>query len=485
MARKITILDDNYTKIDHLPKLHNGKTDWLNSIGEEIEFKYCNIYGVLEIKDVKRTNNKTLLYIQYKNKIFDVETATIQRCKLGKIVNDRNNNALMKWEYNIGDKVIDELFVIDRKLENSKQYYKIYCKKCGFKSQEYYVIKNDELRHYDEYWAEAYTLFKKKGCPCCSKTSSIVVTGINDIGTTDYWMVNYFVDLNDSKKYSSSSNQFVLMRCKDCGVERLYKLSSLKTYGHLPCSCSDNYSFPNKFSYFLFKNIEGVENYQREYSPSWLKPYRFDNYFEYKNKKYVVEMDGGLGHGKKSFGSNNKDIEGLYRDQIKDKLAAEHNITVIRINSEKSDFNFLKENTIKQLSGIIDLSNVDWKYIYENAVSNIVKKICQYADKHYTFTGNKRIESKYILEISQKFDINKATVVKFLKVGRDFGWCNYITWLERAKDIENKIYELYKKNRNQSLENIAQQLGIQVWDVGNATTRLIKNNKIVPRRNKI
>ena len=484
MARKITRLDDNFTNINHLPKFKNGKTDWLKSVGEKIEFKYCGINGVLEIIGATRKNKKTFLDIQYNNKIFHIETAVIQRCKLGKIVDDKDNNALIKWRYDIGDKVIDDIFIIGRKFENSTQYYKITCNKCGFKSQGYYVVKNKELKYYEEYWVDSDVLYTKKGCPCCSKKSSIVVPGINDIATTDFWMIDYFVNKCDSQKYSSGSNSDILMKCKDCNHERLYKLSRLKEYGHLPCSCNDNYSLPNKFSYFLFKDMVGIENYKREYNPDWLKPYYYDNYFEYNGKKYVVEMDGGLGHGKKIFGSSQKDIEGLKRDKIKDKLAKSHGITVIRINSEKSDLNFLKENTIKMLSGIIDLSNVNWEYVYQNATSNMVKRVCEYANQHYSFIGNKLVESKYITEISHKFDIANLTVVRFLKVGRGLGWCNYISYIERAKDIEDKVYELYQQNRNQGYESIAQQLGIEIWDVANATKKLIKNNKIIARRQK-
>lgn len=449
-----------------------------------MEFRYCNIFGILTIKDVRRKDNITFLTISYNNKTLDIRQSNLMQCRLGKLLSNKDeNDILIKWIYNIGDNVIDDVYVIGRKIISAKQYYKVSCKRCGFVSQNHYVVKNKELKHIDEYWCLSTTLKELKGCPCCSeKKSSIVVTGINDIDTTDHWMVKYFANKDDAKKYSSCSNFPILMKCPDCGYERLYEPSNLKTYKHLPCSCNDNYSLPNKFSYFVFKGIKIIQNYQREYNPDWLKPYSYDNYFEYENKKYVVEMDGALGHGKKSFGSKKSDIDGLKRDNIKDAIAKEHNITVIRINSEKSDLNYLKENMLKMLSNIVDLSVVDWQYVYEKATSNIVKNVCEYAKENYKFVGNKKIESKYIENISLKFDIAKPTVVRFLKIGRDLGWCTYITYWEKSKIIEDKVYELYQQDRNQGYEDIAQKLGVEIWDVANATKKLIKNNKIIARR---
>lgn len=102
--------------------------------------------------------------------------------------------------------------------------------------------------------------------------------------------------------------------------------------------------------------------------------------------------------------------------------------------------------------------------------------------KNYEFTGDKLKESQYISEISKKFDIAKVSVVRFLKTGRNLGWCKYITCWEKSKEVKDKVLELYKENRNQSIKDIAKQLGIKAWDVSNATKQLIKDNEIIARR---
>ena len=86
--------------------------------------------------------------------------------------------------------------------------------------------------------------------------------------------------------------------------------------------------------------------------------------FFYNNKQYIVEMDGGLGHGFyncdaiRGIGLNGKDL-----DEYKDKMALEHNIFVIRIDcfytKMEDRFSYIK-NSIQnsELSNILIMINV-------------------------------------------------------------------------------------------------------------------------------
>lgn len=483
MTRPITILNDNYIDLDNLPKLVGGKIDWFNSVGYELNFKYCDIIGILKIIKVERKNKATILNVNYNGTTCNIHSNDLRMCKLNKIIRKNDKSLFINWKYNIGENVVKDIYILDRKFDNSIQYYKIICKKCGFKSQSHYITKGKKSLYKNEYWIDGTYLSEFKDCPCCSESRhSIIVKGINDIATTDQWMVRYFSDKTNAYKYSSGSHSKILMKCPDCNTERIYQISNLKFYKHLPCSCGDNISFPNKIAYYLFKDLKDIYDYTREYNPDWLKPYFYDNYFKYKNKEYIIEMDGALGHGNKSFGSNDKDVEGLKRDKLKDELAKEHNITVIRIDSTKSDFEYIKGNIIKSIGNLLDLSDVDWNKIHENSTHNIVKEICIYANKHYTFNGDRLKDAEKITEISLKFHVCRSTVIRYLKRGRNFGWCEYITFLERSKIITDKVYNMYIKNRNLSYKQIADTLNIEIWDVANATTRLIKKNKIISTR---
>ena len=87
-------------------------------------------------------------------------------------------------------------------------------------------------------------------------------------------------------------------KCPHCGKVSKNKKSPNGLYHNkgLGCSCSDGISYPNKFSYELLSQLP-VTNVIHEYNPHWLKPYRYDNYFEFDGDKYILEMDGNLGHG--------------------------------------------------------------------------------------------------------------------------------------------------------------------------------------------
>ena len=95
-------------------------------------------------------------------------------------------------------------------------------------------------------------------------------------------------------------------------------------------------------------------------------------------------MDGGLGHGNKTFKTNEKDVDGLKRDKEKNILASNHNIIMIRIDCKESNLNYIKNNIINsQLSVLFNLKNVDWNHI--DALSknkNFYKDLCNQTLRH-------------------------------------------------------------------------------------------------------
>ena len=351
-------------------------------------------------------------------------------------------------KYNIGDFIEESnLDIIDKKTEKTqsgyvKSMYKYKCRTCGFDCGKHYVKGVEK----DENWAR-----KIKGCGCCN--SYLCVTGINDIATTDPWMMPYFVEQNECYRYKSCSNAKTLMRCIYCGKEKIYSICQLFAYKKMPCECCDKRSYPNKFSYYMFMQlIDRLDYYDREYSPSWAGRYRYDNYFVYRNKGYVVEMDGGLGHGKRTFGKWGKpDTEGLKRDIIKEQLAYEHNIQVIRVDSIISSKEYLKENLIKELNGILDLSGIDWDEIERNVYANEVKHICDYY-KQYIDNNDKY---DLIRVMSSIYNISEDTIKSYLKIGTKLGWISYSTEIEIKKEKLDIVCDLKRNNHNYTSVDIS------------------------------
>ena len=59
-------------------------------------------------------------------------------------------------------------------------------------------------------------LSSNQGCACCH--SLVVVPGINDIPTTDPWMISYFQGgYDEAKRYTHGSEQKIHPVCPECG----------------------------------------------------------------------------------------------------------------------------------------------------------------------------------------------------------------------------------------------------------------------------
>ena len=64
-----------------------------------------------------------------------------------------------------------------------------------------------------------------QGCPICN--GSRVVAGINDIFTTDRWMVDLGVSEEDAKRYSRCSNKKITVKCPDCGKNKKIAINNI------------------------------------------------------------------------------------------------------------------------------------------------------------------------------------------------------------------------------------------------------------------
>lgn len=276
-------------------------------------------------------------------------------------------------------------------------------------------------------------LTDKTGCPVCANRQ--IVHGINDIATLRPEYVKYFANPEDAKKYSPQSNQYVLLRCPDCGKEKWMQVYMLFSRGFSCNYCSDKISYPNKYLRGFLNQLE-LSKIIYEYSPKWAKPYRYDGYFEYKSKKYIIEMDGKFHYCDNNMSNITADMQKEI-DNIKDKLALEHNITMIRIDCLKSD-NYYISNNIKNsiLNDIFDLSKVNWDKCNAFATSNITKEVCLYYEK------NKSSKK----EISNLFGISSNTVLRYLKAGNKLGWCDYP--VNNNIKIERKKVITYDTNKN-------------------------------------
>lgn len=261
------------------------------------------------------------------------------------------------------------------------------------------------------------------GCPLCSH--KVTVEGINDISTLYPELVKYFKYENDSKKYSLNSRKKVWFICPVCSHEKYMEIHNFKNNGFNCPMCGDHSSYPNKFAHNLLAQLN-VENLIFEYHPDWAGNRYYDNYFEYKGKAYIIEMDGGFHYSDNNMSGQTSE-ESQKIDLIKDNLAKEHNIKVIRIDCRYSSFKYIKENILSSyLSEIFDLSTIDWNSCDKAKIgyTSKTKEICDYYNNI----------NKNVTNISKYFNLDISCIYDYLHKGTNLGFCNFIP-TDRRKGV--------------------------------------------------
>lgn len=468
MASHITY----HFKLDltNLPLRCDHEYNWLDSVGCTIPFT-CDLFsGIFTIHDYlpKTMHSSAKIVLEYCGQILKpITTGGILRCQFNSIMKDY----LPFWKYNIGDEIHSDhsdFIIIDRKY-NGARYYKIQCLRCGFNSNmKYYVVKNKCYNN--EYWIVEYKMTKSP-CPCCGGFSKIIVKGINDINTTDPWMTQYFVNQDIVDICTYGSNKKYLLKCPDCGTTRYYSINNVHRLRHLPCLCNDNLSMPNKISYLIINSIrDQLDYYEREYSPKWIGRYRYDNYLVYHGKSYILEMDGGLGHGKLTYKSREVDITGLQTDQYKDMMAEQHNITVIRIDCSDQNYEHMCINVQNALQQIIGISiEINKDQIIMDALSNSVKEICEYYEVNKGKMNNK--------QIAKHFNVSITYFQHCINWGIKYGWCTRIPQKEQRKIYKQMAIQLKNQHLDYSTREIADVIGVSASSVFTYLTEGAKENK--------
>lgn len=391
-----------FINLNKLPRNKLGAIDWIGSVGSKVYFEYDDIKDYIEIVDYIPKNQK--IKIKYKNNYDTMASSMFVKCSFGKILNKRTGG----FKLSIGETIVDDrrdLVIIDREYRTSKggkkyneKWYKYYCMNCGA-----------------ELWTIESSLLKEIGCSCCA--NKIVIEGINDIATTDSWMISIIDDLNFCKTHTHGSNIKINPVCPDCGRKMNKMIPVYKIYEQhsIGCNCKDGVSYPNKFMFNLLKQLN--INFINEYSPEWIGKMKYDFYISSMN--LIIEMDGGLGHGKRIYNKENKTIEQTIEcDKYKDEMAKKHNLKVIRIDCDydhNDRFEYIKEKTVKGLQEILDLTNINWKECNAYSCNNLVKIACKIKNDNPNLTTR---------QISEIMGYNCATIRDWLKHGNGI-WCNY------------------------------------------------------------
>lgn len=387
--------------LDDLPK-RGTFIDWKNCIGRKVKFIYDDVDGDLEIINYYLINNHPVIDAEYNNEISSIYLGSFKKCQLGYLLKKQTN----QYKYNIGDVVITktgeieilELIRISRNKGRTEKGYKYKC----------LIDENIDVVYESN-------LSKGVGCNVC--VGRKVLKGVNDFQSNFPEYANLLKYPEQGYKISFGSNKTEIFICPNCYYEKSYMINKIINNGLCCNKCGDGFSFPNKIAFNLLEQLR--VDFIPEYSPDWIKPKRYDFYFELDNKKYIVEMDGGLGHGyKNNLNGRSKEDRKLTKekDRQKEILAERHDIQIIRIDCLKSDLEYIKNNILNsKLNDLFNLSTIDWLNCYKFAYGSRVKEAVNYWNNGIRNT----------VEIGKIMKISRNTIAKYLKQGNELGLCDY------------------------------------------------------------
>ena len=430
MSRKTIkkiFIEDLQMKIYH----GNKCIDWTGSKGRIVRFIYGDIKGSFLIKDVVKGNNCSKLLLQYKDTEKWYDAGHVKNCEIGSLIGTYSS----EYRYKIGQTIKENnrnFTIIGSKKEQDntgivRKYYKYHCNECTA-----------------ELWMEESNIKRGSSCACCGNISNkIVVKGINDIATTNPWMIPYFENEEDCYKYTCDSNKKINMKCINCGHKKELAICYLHKNGFSCPICGDGISYPEKVIMNLLKqlNIDFIMQLNNKQF-NWCDKFRYDFYFELNNKKYIIETHG-LQHYENNGGFFNKLKEQQKIDIIKQELALKNGIDeYIIIDCRESNIDFIKENILhSKLNNIFNLNNVDWNYINEKSQKSLLVEICKYWKEHNNINSEK-LSTTYVGKV---FNVDRTTVLRYIKIGNDIGLCNYTKRNTILKN-ENNYLEVYKDN---------------------------------------
>lgn len=431
--------------------------NWKKSVGKKVPFTYKEIEGEFEILNFERTKNSTdaRIKISYNNKIKEMSLSTflrghfVQFLKSNNVASDNNYSLLCK--YNVGDLITiynknqkpSNYKVLGIRTGNSKygnyktSVYTLECQGCGttLEREQYYI----------------------KGCPYCSNRKAF--KGVNDITTTDKWMVQFFPNgESEACKYTAGSGHRIKPICPYCGKQsdKQIIIANLKKIGGFRCEyCSDGISFSEKFFLQVLKHLNIHYTYQA---------YNKDVPFECGKKIYdfylpdfscIIETHGSqhyLGFNKKQSAETIQN-----GDALKKRYALLGGIeNYIEINCSNTSLKSLRSNieasAFYSVCGISG-DEIDWNKCYRLAQKSVVIDICNDYELNYYTIG----------ELEAKYELGKHGIHNALRKGNEIGLCNYIPNRIRYAPIDiyfDGKYITSKKSATEVADYLCNEIGI-------------------------
>lgn len=270
------------------------------------------------------------------------------------------------------------------------------------------------------------------GCPICGKIKRIKNSSMTKLtqnantllGVKHPHLIECLSNKDDAFRYGYTSKHKIAWICPDCNF-KFEKSPSNMANGSFVCpNCIRNDSYPNRFMFNVLFQL-GID-FEREYSPDWIKPKRYDFYIPDKN--LIIEMDGRF-HNIQSVKDN---------DEYKNEMAIKHNLKIIRIDCDypktEQRFDMISKNI--QNSHLFDIYNsnlVNWEEANAFALKNEVLHVCDLWERY-----------KNLDDIQAETKLTLYTIKKYLNFGKENNMCSY----DHNKCMEDRKIQRIKNGQH-------------------------------------
>ena len=411
----IYYLNNSLIDTKNFPRDKNNKIDWSKCKDIIFEFHCVDIHGKMKILDIQLEKTGYMITIIYNHNIKKMNNYGFYHSGwLQKIVYPHG-----VFLYRLNQRIIDtkrDFTILDRKYDkkirkNGFEYihmYLIRCNKCGI---DLWIpigsIKNDDYK-----------------CAVCNH--KIIIKGINDISTTDPWMISYFPGgQEEASKYTHGSHKVINPKCPYCGKisNKTYSIYYIHKNKGFSCVCSDNIRYPEK----IFINILDQLNikYIRQLTGktfNWVGRYMYDFYLT--DYHTIIETHGNQHYSTStfSFKGGRTYLEEIENDKNKTELALKNEISnYIVLDCRKSNIEWIKNSVMQSIiPSLLNFNedDIDWDRCEAFAANSLMIEIVNYY--------NETLKSP--LEIEKDLGIGYSAVRNYLKRGTNMGLCDYKTY---------------------------------------------------------
>ena len=368
-------------------------------------FKSLTVLGI----DTEKTKKKKFTYVLCEcscGNIISVRKTELPNRK----INSCNPRCPNNYYYKVGE-IINGLKIIELIHDKTKKY-KVKCIKDDYE----FIIEERRIRNLH-------------GCPvCCNK---LCIKGINDVATTHPHLVKYFANPEDATKVTYGSDKKCLMKCPDCGFEKIMKIGELSKRGFSCRQCSDKISYPEKFVLNFLKQLN--IDFKTQISHTYFKWLSYNKKYDFYLIDYncIIETHG-IQHYERSFIDIGERARSLEEEQENDKIKREMALSngikyYIELDCRKSDMEWIKQSIMQSsLPKILNFKeeDIDWLKCNEESLKSYIPLSWSYYDK------NKN--NMLFKDMADFFCVDHHTFREWLKIGVSMGKCTYKSKYEKT-----------------------------------------------------